>query len=182
MAENSSGMSQKTRKIWSLTAVIVALFMLVAGGYAGQQIASAQDDPPIPYKHQTHVEAGIQCLYCHSNAQRSPIASIPSVEKCMGCHQAIDTDDPGVQLLHQYWESGDPVVWERVNDQPDFVYFSHQPHVNAGFNCESCHGDVGQMGLAEPVMEMDMGWCLDCHEHEAPDDVEHLWDCVVCHK
>ncbi|MCP5100269.1 MAG: cytochrome c3 family protein [Chloroflexi bacterium] len=160
----------------------MALGMLVAGGYVGRQVASAQDDPPVPYSHKTHIEAGMQCLYCHTDAQRSPVANIPSVAKCMGCHESIAIDDEGVQVLTQYWEEGKPIPWEKVHNQPDFVYFSHQPHVNAGFNCENCHGDVAQMDLAEQVVEMDMGWCLDCHEHEAPDDTAHLWDCLVCHE
>jgi hypothetical protein len=65
---------------------------------------------------------------------------------------------------------------------PDHVYFSHQPHLLAGLNCETCHGDVGQMDGAHLTINMDMGWCLDCHLEQPEDQVARLADCLACHK
>lgn len=45
---------------------------------------------PIAYSHQLHAgELGIQCLYCHSGAEHSRHAGVPSAEICMNCHQFI---------------------------------------------------------------------------------------------
>lgn len=142
----------------------------------------AVPEQPIDYSHQTHVEAGIQCLYCHAQAPRSTIAGIPSVERCMGCHTVIATEDETVKKLADYWERGEPIPWAAVNNQPDFVYFSHRPHLGAGMNCESCHGNVGAMEETRPVLRMDMGWCLDCHTEQEPEHVTRLVDCMACHK
>jgi hypothetical protein len=142
----------------------------------------AAPEQPFAYSHQTHVEAGIQCLYCHAQATRSTIAGIPSVERCMGCHQVISAEEETVRQLAGYWERGETIPWVRVNDQPDFVYFSHRPHLGAGINCETCHGDVGNMDEARPVFRMDMGWCLECHTDQDPEHVTRLVDCLACHK
>lgn len=142
----------------------------------------ASPDQPIAYSHEAHVDAGIQCLYCHAQATRSMVAGIPSVERCIGCHQVISAEEETVKQLVAYWERGEAIPWARVNRQPDFVYFSHQPHLGAGVNCETCHGDVGSMEEARPVMSMDMGWCLDCHLDQDPEHVTRLADCITCHK
>ena len=162
------------------------LLLIVAGAVAGVILTRAQvfaaPEQPIAYSHQTHVESGVQCLFCHSSALRSDVAGIPSVQNCMGCHTVIATDSAAIQELAGYWERREPIPWVRVNAQPDFVYFSHQPHIGAGLNCETCHGDVGQMSVARPVVKMDMGWCLDCHLKQPEEKVARLADCLACHK
>jgi c(7)-type cytochrome triheme protein len=137
---------------------------------------------PMSFSHRAHAEAGVQCLYCHTQAPRSTIAGIPSVERCMGCHKIIATEDEAVQQLAGYWERSEAIPWTPINDQPDFVYFSHQPHLEAGLNCETCHGNVGAMDQTRPTLRMDMGWCLGCHTEQEPEHVARLVDCVTCHQ
>ena len=167
---------------WLLFLSLLIVVMVVGGVLLTRAQVLAAPDQPIAYSHQTHVEAGMQCLYCHSSAMRSPVAGIPSVQKCMGCHTVIATDRPAIQEIAKYWERGELIPWERVNIQPDFVFFSHQPHLGASINCETCHGDVGSMTVARPVVKMDMGWCLDCHLKQSEEKVARLTDCLACHK
>jgi hypothetical protein len=54
-----------------------------------------------------------------------------------------------------------------VHDLPDFVYFSHEIHVNKGIGCESCHGRVDEMPLMYAQNTLQMEWCLDCHRNPA---------------
>jgi len=164
-----------------LALVIVAIGVVIAIFITRARLLAAPDQP-IAYSHQTHIEAGIQCLYCHAQATRSNIAGVPSVERCMGCHSVIATDNETVQQLAGYWERGEAIPWASVNNQPDFVYFSHRPHYGAGINCETCHGNVGTMDQARPTLRMDMGWCLKCHTDQDPEHVGRLVDCVTCHK
>ena len=56
-----------------------------------------------------------------------------------------------------------PLTWIRVNDLPDFVYFSHQIHVKQGVGCTTCHGAVDKMPLLYQTQSLQMEWCLDCH-------------------
>jgi hypothetical protein len=127
------------------------------------------------------VQAGVTCDYCHAEARRSPAAGMPSVQKCASCHQTINPQSPAIQQMMVYWQRQEPIPWVRVNVLPRFVYFSHQAHVTAArISCSTCHGDVGHMSVAQPVVKMDMGWCLSCHEKQA--NAAQLTDCVVCHK
>lgn len=171
-----------SRTLIFITITLLVVFGLVAGVLLTRARVLAAPEQPIPYSHRTHVEAGVQCLYCHSSALRSPVAGIPSVEKCMGCHSVIATESPAVQEVTGYWDRGEPIPWVRVNTQPDFVYFSHLPHLGAGLNCEACHGDVGTMEVVKPVVKMDMGWCLDCHLQQPEEKIARLVDCLACHK
>ncbi len=159
-----------------LIAVVLGLVLL------SQRVALAAPSQPIDFSHRIHATAGVPCLFCHPNALRSPIAGIPSVERCMGCHAVIAPDSPQIQVVSGYWERGEPIPWARVNDEPDFVFFSHQPHLSAGLNCETCHGDVAQMGAAQPVVRMDMGWCLNCHLKQPEESSARLTDCLTCHQ
>jgi hypothetical protein len=155
--------------------VFGTLYLVHASG------AQAASRPQISFDHKSMVEAGMSCLFCHPGATKSPAAGIPSVESCMGCHDLIKIDSPQIVELARYWERQEPMHWTRVNRLPRFVYFSHQVHVTAaGLNCERCHGDVGQMAEAHPVVRMNMGWCLGCHEQQPNGD--QLRDCIVCHQ
>ena len=166
--------------------ILFLILIIMAGAVVGIILTRAQvfaaPEQPIAYNHKVHVEAGIQCLYCHTSALQSPIAGIPSVQKCMGCHNVIETNNPEIQQVSSYFERGEPIPWVKVNIQPDFVYFNHQPHIGAGLNCESCHGDVGQMEVTRQIVKMDMGWCLDCHIQQSEEKVGRLADCLACHK
>ncbi len=53
--------------------------------------------------------------------------------------------------------------WVKVHNLPDFVYFDHRPHVNAGVSCQSCHGPVETMERVRQVQDLSMGWCVNCH-------------------
>jgi hypothetical protein len=143
--------------------------------------AQAASGQPIAFNHQIMVQLGIQCLFCHTEARRSPAAGMPSVERCMGCHRVIATNTPEIQKVADYWNRQQSIPWVRVNALPRFVYFSHEVHVTAGgLNCERCHGDVGHMTIDRPVVHMNMGWCLSCHEQQS--NAAQLRDCVVCHQ
>lgn len=166
---------------WELIFTISLVIILVVLAYFSSAARTrAASEQPLAFNHQIMVQLGIGCLFCHVDAPRSLAAGIPSVQKCMGCHNVIATDNSEIQVLAGYWQRKEPLEWVRVNALPRFVYFSHQVHISAGFNCERCHGDVGHMTVAEPVVKMDMGWCLSCHNEQQNN--AQLRDCVVCHQ
>ena len=132
---------------------------------------------PIDFSHTRHVaSAGIDCQFCHAYARRGPVAGIPSVERCAGCHRTILSERPEIERVLGYWEREEPIPWIRVHDLPDYVRFSHKAHVRAGVDCATCHGDVASMAIARQVESLSMGWCVDCHTAR-----EASRDCVVCH-
>ena len=132
---------------------------------------------PIAFSHRVHAGTNaIPCQLCHTYARRGPVAGIPSLQRCVQCHQTVTPEEPEVVKLMAYWKDKKPIAWLRVHDLPDYVRFTHKPHVVAGVACQSCHGDVAKMESAVQIESLSMGWCLNCHkERHAPTD------CLVCH-
>ncbi len=125
---------------------------------------------PVPYDHEFHVsELGLDCRYCHDKVDESPVANIPSASTCMNCHSMVKTDSPLLEPIRESYASGEPVAWNRVHQVPDYVYFSHEAHVNRGVSCVDCHGRVDEMPVVKHAESHSMGWCLDCHRH--PEEV-----------
>lgn len=128
---------------------------------------------PVPYSHELHVgQLGLDCRYCHTGVEVSDYAVIPPTQTCMNCHGQIQTQSLNLLPVRESWATGQPIEWVKVNHLPDFAYFPHSVHVNAGVGCETCHGRIDQMEVVYQVSPLSMAWCLDCHR--APE--EHLRD------
>ncbi len=124
---------------------------------------------PIAYSHKLHVsELGIDCRYCHHNVETAAHANIPTTETCMSCHQIIrkgtsPSSEKNIAKLVEYYEKGEKINWVRVHFLPDYTYFNHSAHINAGVSCVSCHGRIDQMEVVHQSKPLSMGWCLECH-------------------
>ncbi len=166
-----------------IVAALIGLFLLCGAGW-GIYTTQVPPEQPIQFPHNIHIERGVQCLYCHPGALRGPSPGIPTQNKCWGCHQQISKRTPEIDKLIAYVEANEPIEWVPVAIMSDFVYFSHRPHIAGGLNCETCHGELRQMTVAEP-QKMTMGWCLACHRSRFADDpvrLTKLTDCATCHK
>lgn len=154
-------------------ASIIATILVVAGAlwtalemsrspyttYAG--VAKAQ---PVPFSHQHHVAGlGIDCRYCHTTVEKSGFAGIPPTKTCMNCHSQIWTNAPMLEPVRNSYRTGNSLIWTRVHDLPDYVYFDHSIHISKGVGCYSCHGPVQKMPLMYAQNSLLMEWCLDCH-------------------
>jgi hypothetical protein len=121
---------------------------------------------PVPFSHKHHVgEDGIDCRYCHTSVESSSFAGVPSTDICMNCHREIWDKSSMLEPVRRSYRTGTPLVWNRVNDLPDFVYFNHSIHVAKGIGCESCHGRVDRMPLTWKAGTLEMGFCLGCHRN-----------------
>lgn len=121
-------------------------------------------EQPVPFSHEHHVAGlGIDCRYCHSSVEESRFADIPPTHTCMTCHVQIWADSPVLEPVRSSFETGEPILWIRVNDLADFVYFDHSIHVANGVGCETCHGRVDRMPLTWKAHTLYMDWCLECH-------------------
>ncbi len=172
-----------------LRLVVIGLVVVAACEPTNQGYAPEQ---PIVYSHAVHAGAlQIPCEYCHFGAARGRYAGIPPIAVCMNCHMQVKKDHPEVQKLATAIETQQPIEWVRVHWLPDHVYFNHSAHVNGGIACQSCHGPVQEMGRVEQWAPLTMGWCVNCHRANAPDDVltapgavrqaNRLTDCGTCH-
>jgi len=154
---------------------IVGAVLVLAGMLAGIAIfqrssyATGVGVPvaqPIMFSHKHHVaDDGIDCRYCHTSVENSAFAGIPGTDVCMNCHRQIWNESSMLAPVRESYQSGVPIVWNRVHDLPDFVYFNHSIHVAKGVGCETCHGRVDQMPLIRRVNTLQMSWCLECHRN-----------------
>jgi hypothetical protein len=129
---------------------------------------------PIFFSHRRHAgEYEIECLYCHSNTDKSPVAPVPAVQTCLGCHRVVQAASTEIQKLRGYEQNGEPIPWERIYKLADFVQFNHSRHVLAEVDCEECHGKVEETDVLYQWSSLTMGWCLECHR-EPGDDEEKL--------
>ena len=169
----------------TLTVAMAAVFNHTAAQEPGEATPAASTvgdsgtpgEQPIAFSHSRHVQqAGIDCQFCHAYARRGPVAGIPSVERCVGCHRSILSERPEITRVLDYWEREAPIPWIRVHDLPDYVRFSHKAHIRSGIDCAACHGDVARMDIAVQVESLSMGWCVDCHTAR-----DASRDCLVCH-
>ncbi|MBI3951502.1 MAG: cytochrome c3 family protein [Acidobacteria bacterium] len=158
-----------------LVAIAVVVF-----GTTGLYFQSTRDhtpEQPIAFSHKIHAgDFQMNCFFCHDGARRSPVAGIPSVQRCVGCHNAMTTDTPEIQKLKTYWDDKKPIQWARVHKLPEFTRFNHKRHVAAGVSCQTCHGPVETMAVVRQVSSLEMGWCLDCHKQRGA-----AIDCLTCH-
>lgn len=147
----------------------LAIVIVWAAAFGMYRVAPATPaeapQQPVPFDHQSHTRAGIDCRYCHTAVEQSAFAGIPSASTCMDCHRHIWRDSPLLLPVSQSAAGGPALQWKRVSRLPDHVIFDHSIHLAKGVGCDTCHGRVDQMRLVSPVRTYHMAWCLDCHRH-----------------
>jgi hypothetical protein len=181
------GAMTKRRK-WTVIPGFLALAAAatVLSAYSGASSSQGREpDQPIAFPHPTHVKTlGMNCLYCHYSANKSPDPGMPAVGTCVGCHSVIGPDRPASDLgpkrksaeLEKLWKYADiksimspagaaarPIPWVRIHKVPDYVQFPHMRHVNAGVTCQTCHGQIQNMQRVYQKSSLNMGWCVNCH-------------------
>lgn len=194
-------MSLRTAKIISLLITVIGLGVVWQGsifrGLGNQQ--GYQPVQPINFSHKVHAgDNQIQCLYCHSSADRSALAGIPAATTCMNCHKQVLKDSPEIQKIVTALQQNRPIEWIKVNDLPDHVRFNHSRHVTAGVKCQVCHGPVETEDRVSQADALSMGMCVTCHrshrevtldengrphvaKEATPKRLMASTDCSVCH-
>src|SRR6185436_3988405 len=154
--------------IYGALFIIVALLWVAvelnrSSWNTGQWVERQQ---PVQFSHKHHVgDDGIDCRYCHTTVETSAFAGIPPTKTCMNCHSQLWSNSPYLEPVRESWRTGKPIIWTRVHDLPDFVYFNHGIHVNKGVGCSTCHGQVDRMPLMMQEKSLQMEWCIDCHRN-----------------
>jgi formylmethanofuran dehydrogenase subunit E len=133
---------------------------------------------PIPFPHKVHIAKKAQCTDCHESVERGPVAGLPGVKTCMTCHSQIATDRPLIRQITAWSDQGLDIEWKRVYGYTHeaHVRFNHAPHIRANVGCATCHGDLGQQTVAERVVDLNMGFCVNCHKAKNASN-----DCLTCH-
>ena len=164
-----------------IVGLVVHMQYAVAESRALGRTQGYAPDQPIKFSHLIHAgENEIDCNYCHTIANFSLSAGIPSNNTCLNCHNVIREGTLSgrfeINKIHRAETSGEPVRWIRIHKLPDHSYFSHAQHVNAGqLECQDCHGPVEEMHLLRQEEDLSMGWCLRCHRDNAVDFLDNAY-------
>ncbi len=170
-------MSQGTRSF--LIIAYFGIFVFLTLGLASRWVRSGQPpDQPIHFPHFIHVSRiGLPCNFCHLYVEKAKRAGVPSISRCMSCHQSVAVEKPEIKKLTRFYREKQPIRWIRIYSIPSFVYFSHKRHIKAQVDCSACHGAVGGMKKIRKVRSLKMGFCVNCHrDRGAP------LDCATCHQ
>jgi hypothetical protein len=169
------------RRKWTAIPGLIALATaaILLSAYSGASSSQgSQPRQPINFPHTVHVQRlGMNCLYCHYTANKSPDPGLPAVGTCMGCHLTVGPQRPAIAGVHGAYKSteieklvnyykggqGQPIPWIRIHKVPEYVHFPHMRHVNAGVTCQTCHGKIQEMPQVYQYSSLNMGWCVSCH-------------------
>jgi hypothetical protein len=169
------------------TLTIVLPMVYVRSPFATRELLAAEQ--PVAFDHRHHVEDdGIDCIYCHVDAERGRFAGVPATDICMGCHAQIWNESALLAPARTSALSQHPLAWNRVNDLGDFVYFDHSVHVRFGVPCARCHGATEAEARVFEAQGLTMDFCLDCHRHPSPlgtgktARMTALTTCSACHR
>lgn len=182
----SASSEDKNMKKWKtpLWAALAAALVVLLSGIAAliylDELYPVGLGPrqPIPFSHRVHAGVKtISCFMCHSEAPRSSRAGIPPLQTCLLCHSRIIRTYPYIARLRGDAALNRPVIWERVNWLPEFVYFDHSMHIQRGIDCGHCHGDVSRMDRVMKARKFQMGFCIQCHRYNRA-----THDCYTCHR
>lgn len=139
-----------------------AVFTMVrSADFTSQNVTIEQT---VPFSHHHHVnDIGIDCRYCHQSVETSAVAGVPPTQVCMNCHRELWKQSDMLTPVRASWKDDQPLVWNRVHDLPDYVYFNHSIHLHKGIGCYECHGRIDEMPLTRQAAPLTMQWCLECH-------------------
>lgn len=194
-------MSLTTLKILAILITVIGAFLVwqnksfrIYGDQLGYEPIQ-----PINFSHKLHAgDNKISCLYCHSSADKSRVAGVPSASLCMNCHTKVLPDSPEIQKIATALNENKPIEWVKVNDLPDLATFNHSRHVVGGISCQTCHGPIETMERVSQQNAFLMGDCVSCHRshrevtldeagrpqiasENSPKKLMASTDCSVCH-
>jgi predicted CXXCH cytochrome family protein len=193
----------RSKLVIAVVAIVIFIFSgywLVNGAINEGRQQNYQPLQPLFYSHKVHAGINqVNCLYCHSSAEKSRQAMIPSSNVCMNCHKQINSysgeaehplktaegktinGNEQIQLLYKY-AGWDPVKKAYNRDAQGNILATpiqwvqiHKLPDHVYFN-HSQHVKVGKVQ------------CQTCHGHiEEMDEVFQFaplsmgW-CINCHR
>ncbi len=144
--------------------LILALFAACAA--AAFPFARGLGRERIPFPHDKHQAAGLECSSCHEGIEQAGDLRgdwLPSPEDCGSCHDAAKLANWG---------------WSEIPDrESDYRTFPHRAHSGADAGCLTCHGALVDPALAaEGKGVSGHSLCFGCH-----DGMEQTDQCRDCH-
>ena len=133
-------------------------------GASAQTATKLAPEQPIPFSHKAHADAQLECHLCHSNPDPGITMGIAASATCMPCHKTVKPESPAIRKLATFAKSKHDIRWVRVYQVPSFIKFSHRLHIEAGNDCEDCHGPVATRDQLAVERDTTQIGCVACHK------------------
>lgn len=189
----------KNKKQIGVAGFVVTL-ALITWGFLGLYnigiTTGYQPSQPIPFPHDIHAGInGIDCMYCHSSANKGQTAGIPTTNTCMNCHKQIQGEGAQVEKIAKIYQSAgfttdgggtfsgetENIVWNKVHTLPDYAYFNHAQHVEVGgIDCMQCHGDMTKQNETARVVPVEELNLIEGNVQLTKPTLTMGW-CIECH-
>lgn len=134
----------------------------------------AQREGKLIFSHKLHVvDQELECSTCHLSADRSQTGAdnlFPSMADCANCHDVEDENT--CSMCHSNPENPVSPSYIETYSQK----FSHQRHVQAGLECQTCHEKVSRKTEVGEYILPTMVDCMTCHESRSISTT-----CNTCH-
>ena len=167
---------------------------LLLGWIVFPALIHSNKEQPVRFSHVKHGDdATLKCEDCHTFRADGSFSGIPSLAKCMGCHEApvgsSKAEADFIKLAEKLKKENKNIPWLIYSKQPNNVFFSHAAHIKmAKLNCTQCHTSVGGKTEKNPTYRvkwisgyapevMSMKTCETCHQKKGKSNA-----CFVCHK
>jgi quinoprotein glucose dehydrogenase len=159
------------------TQPLVSYSKAVAREAANVVRATVPSTAPEMFSHKQHGPLKLDCIKCHLTGATGERAGFPAAAICMNCHKAASDGNPAIRRLAAMAPAEPVAPASPVYRLPDFIFFRHRQHASGGMTCATCHGDVWIQERLQPVLQMKMKACVDCHQAKrAP------VTCTTCHE
>ena len=177
-----------------LVLTIVAFVITVFAVYFVFKIHAGVNEIPCTYCHsyvakssQPGIPSVMECMGCHKyiKAEYDPKDPkriykfkdklINPTDYLYDGRKRINFEDE-IKKLTVYWEKKEPIPWVNYHYVPEHAKFPHKPHIRYGLECKTCHGDVENVDIPKPIVNIKMGWCVSCHEQILDKNFKELED------
>ena len=148
------------------------------------KIHSGVNNIPCTYCHsyvakssQPGIPSVMECMGCHTYVKAEYDSNDPErLREYKG--EVIDPNnylydnrkrivfEEEIKKLTGYWERKEPIVWVNYHYVAEHAKFPHKPHIRYGLECTTCHGNVDEVDIPKPIVKIQMGWCISCHEEK----------------
>ncbi|MGZ3454290.1 MAG: cytochrome c3 family protein [Polyangiales bacterium] len=154
----------------------------------------------VRFNHKVHVVGQkLNCGYCHTNAEKSTLASDNLMPKkhdaCVDCHsidekEPLKDDSPPARCdachIGGKVDANGAFQVAKAQFPPSNMKMNHKAHIAKGMKCAECHGEVGELELATRDQLPRMKGCFSCHQSGDSGGIAKKTagaksECTTCH-
>ena len=158
-----------------LIAIVVVPFLAIGVAYLIMRSEYITDqtitlNQPVPFSHVHHVgDLGLDCRYCHTGVETSPVASVPPTHVCMTCHSQLYTQTAMLAPVRESIAEDQADSLEQSQQSCRITFISTIPFTSQRASAaRPATAQSIRCRFMRQAAPLTMGWCLNCHRDPTP--------------